>query len=113
MGAALREKCPDTEFYLVRIFPHSDWIRRDAEYLCVFSPNAGKYGPQKTPHLDIFYAVFNKANISEAFQLTHNIYQCYENPYAERTQMEKFVDLTIITKFNRSAIALYLAFFPQ
>ena len=27
---------------LVAIFPHSDWIRRDAEYLSVFNPNAGK-----------------------------------------------------------------------
>ena len=26
----LREKFPDTEFFLVRIFPHSDWIGRDA-----------------------------------------------------------------------------------
>ena len=34
---------------LVGIFPHSDWIRRDTEYLSVFSPNAGKYGPEKTP----------------------------------------------------------------
>ena len=25
-----------------RIFPHSDWIRRDTPYLFVFSPNAGK-----------------------------------------------------------------------
>ena len=24
----LREKCPNTEFFLVLIFPHSDWIRR-------------------------------------------------------------------------------------
>ena len=24
---ALREMCPNTEFFLVRIFPHSDWIR--------------------------------------------------------------------------------------
>ena len=24
----LREKCPDTEFFLVRIFLYSDWIRR-------------------------------------------------------------------------------------
>ena len=27
--------------FLVHIFPHSDWIRR------IFSPNAGKYGPEK------------------------------------------------------------------
>ena len=49
----LREKCPNTEFFLVRIFPHSDWIRRDT----VFSPNVGKYGPQKTPYFDTFHAV--------------------------------------------------------
>ena len=31
---------------LVRIFQHSDLIRRDAPYLSVFSPNAGKCGPE-------------------------------------------------------------------
>ena len=29
----------------------------DTPYLSVFSPNAGKYGPEKTPYLDIFHAV--------------------------------------------------------
>ena len=29
---------------LVGNFPRSDWIRRDQEYLSVFSPNAEKYG---------------------------------------------------------------------
>ena len=52
-----REKCPNTEFFLVRIFPHSAWIRRDTPYLSVFSPNAAKYGPEKTPYLDTFNAV--------------------------------------------------------
>ena len=46
--------CPNTEFFLVRIFPHSDWIRRDTKYLSVFNPNAGKYGPEKTPYLTLF-----------------------------------------------------------
>ena len=55
---SLREKCPNTELLLVRIFPHSDWIRRDTKYLSVFSPNAGKYGPEKTLYLDTFHAVF-------------------------------------------------------
>ena len=50
-------KCPNTEFSLVCIFPHSDWIRRYTPYLSVFSPNAGKYGPEKTPYLDTFHAV--------------------------------------------------------
>ena len=33
--------------FLVCISPHSDWIRRDTSYLSIFSPNAGKYGPEK------------------------------------------------------------------
>ena len=32
---------------LVRIFPILNWIRRDPEYLSVFSPNVGKYRPEK------------------------------------------------------------------
>ena len=27
------------------------------KYLSVFSPNAGKYGPEKTPYLDTFHVV--------------------------------------------------------
>ena len=53
----LREKCPNTGFLLVCIFPHSDWIQRDTTYFSVFSPNAGKYGPEKTPYLTTFHAV--------------------------------------------------------
>ena len=45
----LREKCPNTESFLVRSFPHS--------YLSVFSPNAGKYWSEKTPYFDTFHAV--------------------------------------------------------
>ena len=55
---SLREKCPNTGFFLVRIFPDSDWIRRDTLYLSVFSPNPGKCGPEKTRYLDTFHAVF-------------------------------------------------------
>ena len=40
----LREKCPNAEFLLVRIF-------------FVFGLNTGKWGPEKTPYLDTFYAV--------------------------------------------------------
>ena len=44
-------------FFLARIFPYSDWIRKDALYLSVFSPNTGEYGPEKTSYLDTFHAV--------------------------------------------------------
>ena len=47
LSIALRKKYPNTEFFLVRIFPHLNWIRRDTEYLSLFSPNVGKYGPEK------------------------------------------------------------------
>ena len=55
---ALCEMCPNTEFFLVSVFQHSDWIRRDTLYLSVFSLNAGKYGPEKTPYSDTFHAVW-------------------------------------------------------
>ena len=51
---ALREKCPNTEFFLVPIFLFY------GVNLCVFSPNTGKYGPQKTPFLDTFHALVVK-----------------------------------------------------
>ena len=54
---SLPKKGPNTEFFLVRIFSHSDSIRRDTEYLSVFSPNAGKYGQEKPPYLNTFHAV--------------------------------------------------------
>ena len=33
--------------FLVRIFLHSDCMRRDTEYISLFSPNAGKFDPEK------------------------------------------------------------------
>ena len=60
---SLREKCPNTEYFLLRIFSHSDWIWRDTKYLSVFSPNAGKYGPENTPYLDTFHTALVWVNI--------------------------------------------------
>ena len=65
MNPTLHEKYPNTEFFLIRIFPHLDWIRRDTEYLSVFSPNAGKYEPEKTPYLNTFHAVLTSFRKSE------------------------------------------------
>ena len=48
MRKILREKGPNTEFFLVCIFLYSDQI--------VFNPITGKYGPEKTPYLDTFHA---------------------------------------------------------
>ena len=47
----LREKCPNTDF-LFRIFPHTDWIRKDTKYLSVLGPGGGKCGTEKILYLD-------------------------------------------------------------
>ena len=36
--------------FLVRIFPHSDLIRGDADYLSILSPNTGKCGPENSEY---------------------------------------------------------------
>ena len=45
-------------FILVRIFLHSDWIRRDTQYLRIQS-ECGKMSTRITPNTDIFYAVMD------------------------------------------------------
>ena len=57
----LRQKCPNTEFFLVCIFLHSDWIRRDTILLRIQS-ECKKYRLEKTPYLDTFHAVFGSYN---------------------------------------------------
>ena len=36
----------------------------NTEYLPVFNPNAGKYGPEKTPPLDTFHAVSRELGVT-------------------------------------------------
>ena len=50
---ALREECPYTGLFLVRIFPHSDWIFQSEYWLSLI---VGKYGPEITLYLDTFRA---------------------------------------------------------
>ena len=57
---SLREKCPNTELFLVSIFLYSDWIRRFTPKISVFSLNTGKYGLEITPYLDTFLTVYIK-----------------------------------------------------
>ena len=68
---SLREKRPNTELFLVRIFLHSDCIRRDTSYLSVFSSNAGKYGPEVTPYLDTFHALYSLELLTYYFHCIH------------------------------------------
>ena len=54
--------------FLVRIFPHSDWIGRNTEYLSVFSPNAGKYRSEKL-QIRILFTKCGSWKISEKYLL--------------------------------------------
>ena len=65
--SALREKCPNMELFLVRIFPHT-------LYLSVFSPNAGKYGPEMTAYLDTFHAVLLLNSTLSHQNVTENVH---------------------------------------
>ena len=58
------------------LFSHIRTGYGEIQYLSVFSPNAGKYGTEKTPYLDTFHAVFcvmllNSMNIH--VKITFNI----------------------------------------
>ena len=54
--------------YLRTKFQVSRIILEILEYLSVFSPNAGKYEPEKTPYLDTFHAVPTETIVKD----THN-----------------------------------------
>ena len=51
----LREEYPNKEIFLICIFLDLAWIQRDTSYLSIFTPNAGKYGQEKTLYLDTFH----------------------------------------------------------
>ena len=78
---SLREKCPNTDFFLVRIFPRLDWIRTDTSYLSVFSPNARKYGPEKTLYLNTFHAVYFTCSHSLSFFFLRFTTRCHLLPF--------------------------------
>ena len=53
-------KCPNMEFFCDPYFPAFglNTEKYSPYVLSVFSPNAGKYGPGKTPYLDTFHTVY-------------------------------------------------------
>ena len=55
----LREKCPNMDFFSGLYFPA---FGLNTE-ISVFSENAGKCGPEKTPYLDTFHVVLVICNI--------------------------------------------------
>ena len=60
-------------------------VRRDTEYLSVFSPNAGKYGPEKTPYLDTFHAVCFSSTDAHVEDVATD---CYGHLFVERLNLD-------------------------
>ena len=83
--------------FLVRIFQHSDWIRRDTEYQC------GKIRTGITLNTDTFYTVLmlgwsSNANSSDSFNrdnkkyLLSNIYQKIETQILRSRKQKKILE---------------------
>ena len=90
-----RENCPNTEFFLVRIFLHLDWILRKTESLSVFSPNAGKNGSENN---------FVFGNFSRSGYLHNGVYRIYSskaihNVSCQLTSCQKICKNYILTSY--------------
>ena len=86
------------EVFLVRIFPHSDWIQRDTEYLSVFSPNGGKYGPKKlqswtlfTQCLCRFFLLSSSISLSKMYVFSHHFAFCFRIRIGTKRSISWFV----------------------
>ena len=62
--------------FLVRIFPHTDWIWRENPYLSVFSPNAGQCGKEQLRLQTLFTRceVYITKICNEIFDWMHSIF---------------------------------------
>ena len=58
------EKCVNTEFHLVRIFPNSDWIRENKDQ-------------KKTLYLDTFHVVNTRTTSFEVIQISLFLLTCF------------------------------------
>ena len=71
--------------FLIRIFPHSDWIWRGTENLFLFSANAGKYEPEKLQIWTLFkqclvvYASANWTFVSQKSRLNIDSFSLNES----------------------------------
>ena len=63
----MREKCANTEVFLVRIFPYSDWIWRFTTEILVYSPNTD----QKKL---LIWEVFTQSQVAVSILMLISIY---------------------------------------
>ena len=61
-------------------------------YFSVFSPNAGKYGPEKTPYLDTFHAVITYKVVRNIQTMTN---QCLSDVHSRTCILQYFFNNVI------------------
>ena len=87
--------------FLVLIFQHSDWIQKDAPCLSAFSPNKGKYGPEKLRIRTLFtqctlltlFGLF-------CFWLCHSDYDPLQMTWSAESYIEIFHKVKFMKKMN-------------
>ena len=62
---------------LVRIFQHSDWIRRDTKYLSIFTLNAENAGQSNYEYEYLLRSVRCQFKFSVSFNILNNFYVKY------------------------------------
>ena len=81
----------------LHFFLHSDWIRRDTEYLAVFSPNARKWGPEWLQIRTLFTQLKgSKCLLSNAKFVLQKVLTC-EN-FSGKGRFQKIVIYIILIK---------------
>ena len=86
--------------FLVHIFPYSDWIQRDTEYLSVLCPNAGKHGQGKLQ----IRTIFTQSEYRKSLHETRKRVKSFSGL--------RFVEIIYFTKKNNCRI-IPLSIFPS
>ena len=89
------------DFFLVCIFLYSDWIQPEK-----FSPNTGKYGPEKTPYLDTFHVV-KLISSPRIYGLTPN--PLHTKTFAAKRKSENSVPVNTSFLFRKGMVTLLVS----
>ena len=89
------------DFFLVCIFLYSDWIQPEK-----FSPNTGKYGPEKTPYLDTFHVV-KLISSPRIYGLTPN--PLHTKTFAAKRKSENSVPVNTSFLFRKGMVSLLVS----
>ena len=89
------------DFFLVCIFLYSDWIQPEK-----FSPNTGKYGPEKTPYLDTFHVVKLISSL-RIYGLTPN--PLHTKTFAAKRKSENSVPVNTSFLFRKGMVSLLVS----